>query len=80
MQKCGSETWITRILTCIVNEIRFLRRTAGYATLNRMGSTDILEDLEIYSTVDNIQSYRNRWRSRVERLSSETTTNFATWK
>ena len=47
--------------------MKFLRRTK----LDKIRNTNILEKLEIDSVLENIQNYRSRWRSHVERLPSE---------
>ena len=69
MLKYGSEAWV--ICKCneyhiVANAIRFLR-TAVYPKFHKMKSTDVLEDI----VLENIQNFRNRWRSHVERMPSE---------
>jgi hypothetical protein len=65
----GSEAWtvcksdITRI---IVNEMKFLRRTAGYTKLDKKRNTEILRELKINSALEHVDQYRNNWKQRAK--------------
>jgi hypothetical protein len=67
----GSEAWIIRksVRTRITaNEMRFLRRTAGYTKLDKKENTEILRELKINSVLEQIDQYRNNWKQHVQRM------------
>jgi hypothetical protein len=67
----GSEAWTicksdrTRITA---NEMKFLRRTAGYTKLYKKINTEILRELKINSVLEHIDQYRNNWKQHVQRM------------
>jgi hypothetical protein len=67
----GSEAWTicesdrTRITT---NEMKFLRRIAGYTKLDKKINTKILRELKINSVLEQIDHYRNNWKQHVQRM------------
>jgi hypothetical protein len=50
------------------NEMKFLRRTAGYTKLNKKRNTEILRELKIISVLEHIDQYRNNWKQHVQRM------------
>jgi hypothetical protein len=69
--KYGSEAWTfcksdrTRLT---VNEIKFVRRTAGYTKLDKKRNTEILRELKINSVLEHVDQYRNNWKQHVQRM------------
>jgi hypothetical protein len=66
----GSEAWTIRrsVRTRITaNEIKFLRRTAGYTKLDKR-NTEILRELKINSVLEHIDQCRNNWKQHVQRM------------
>jgi hypothetical protein len=67
----GSEAWTicksdrTRITA---NEMKFLRRTAGYIKSHNKRNTEILRELKINSVLEHIDQYRNNWKQHVQRM------------
>jgi hypothetical protein len=67
----GSEAWtvcksdITRITA---NEMKFLRRRAGYTKLDKKRNTEILLELKINSALEHIEQYRNNWKQHAQRM------------
>jgi hypothetical protein len=67
----GSEAWticksdITRI---IANEMKFLRRTAGYTELDKKRNTEIVQELKINSVLEHMDQCRNNCKQHVQRM------------
>jgi hypothetical protein len=67
----GSEAWTicksdsTRITA---NEMKFLRRTAGYTKLDKRRNMEIIQELKINSVLEHIDQYRNNWKQHVQRM------------
>jgi hypothetical protein len=67
----GSDAWTicksdrTRITA---NEMKFLRRTAGYTELDKTRNTEILRELKINSVQEHTDQYRNNWKQHVQRM------------
>jgi hypothetical protein len=67
----GSEAWKIRKsgkTRIIANEIKFLRRTAGYTKLDKEINTDVLRELKINSVLEHTDQYRNNWKQHVQRM------------
>jgi hypothetical protein len=50
------------------NEIKYLRRTAGYKKLDKKRNTEILRELKINSALEHTEQYRNNWKQHVQRM------------
>jgi hypothetical protein len=65
----GSEAWTFRKSDRITaSEMKILRRTAGYTTLDKSTSTYILLELQVNSVLEHIDQYRNNWKQNVQRM------------
>ena len=67
----GSEAWTIRQSDqhrITANEMKFLRRTAGYTKLDKKKNIDIMKELKIDPLLEKIQNYRQNWRSHVLRM------------
>jgi hypothetical protein len=67
----GSEDWTIRKsdrTRITANEIKFLRRTAGYTKLHKSRNTEIIRELKINSVLEHIDQYRNNWKQHVQRI------------
>jgi hypothetical protein len=66
-----SEAWTicksdrTRITA---NEMKFLRRTAGYKKLDKKRNAEILWELKINSVLEHIDQCRSNWKQYVQRM------------
>jgi hypothetical protein len=65
-----SETWqfVSDRTRITANEMKFLRRTAGYTKLDKKRNTEILQELEINSVLEHIDQYRVNWKQHVQRM------------
>jgi hypothetical protein len=69
-----SEAWTIRRIDergLISAEMRFLRRTAGYTRWDHKRNEDILTELQMSQITEFIYQYRNNWKERVDRMSSD---------
>lgn len=70
----GSEAWTlhkheeSRI---IANEMKFMRRTAGYTKWDRRRNEEILHELQITPVLDYIHQYQNQWLQHLNRMSRD---------
>jgi len=67
----GSETWVTtgRDMTGLeAAEMRFLRSVTGYTRLDKIGSEDIRQELEISGIQDVRLKYKQHWINHLERM------------
>jgi hypothetical protein len=65
----GSEAWTFRKSDRITaSEMKVLKRTAGYTTLDKNISTEILLELLINSVLEHIDQYNNNWKQHVHRM------------
>jgi chromosome condensin MukBEF complex kleisin-like MukF subunit len=67
----GSESWIickSDRARITANEVKFLRRTAGYTELDKKRNTEILREVKINSVLEHIEQYRNSWKQHVQRM------------
>jgi hypothetical protein len=61
----GSEVWAIRKsdrTRITANEMKFLRRTAGYTKLGKKRNIEIFRELKINSVLEHIDQYRNNWK------------------
>ncbi|KAJ4448040.1 hypothetical protein ANN_10052 [Periplaneta americana] len=73
MLSYGSEAWTlrkadkSRITAC---EMRFIRRTAGYAKWDLKRNCEILKKLKTQPVLDYIVQYQSNWKHHLERMST----------
>jgi hypothetical protein len=70
----GSEAWTLRRTDerrLISTEMRFLRRAAGYTRWDHKINEDILTELKMSQITEFMYQYRNNWKARVNRMSSD---------
>jgi hypothetical protein len=70
----GSEAWTIRRIDerrLISVEMCFLRRNAGYTRWYHKRNEDILIELQMSQKTEFICQYRNNWKERVDRMSSD---------
>jgi hypothetical protein len=66
----GSEAWTmcnSDRTGITANEMKFLRRTAGYTKLYKKRNTEILRELKINSVLEHTDRHRNNWQQHVQR-------------
>jgi hypothetical protein len=67
----GSEAWTlskSDRTRNIANEMKFLRRTAGYTKLDKKRNMEIIRELKINSVLEHTDQNRSNWQQHVQRM------------
>jgi hypothetical protein len=67
----GSEAWTIRNsdrTRITVNEMKFLRRRAGYTKLDKKINMKSLWGLKINSVLEHVHQYRNNWKEHMQKI------------
>lgn len=69
----GSEAWTIRRKDesrVTSNEMRFMRRTAGYTKWDHKRNEEIMDELGLEPILQHIQHYQNNWMAHLQRMPS----------